>query len=309
MTLDQVTKGVKRDPMDWNSSTDAADAYIAGIQPVGGAGDHSGDESSETKGETTSAETMIPASPGKGEAMRTFLARGGGLNALGQYRSGPMKGMTVGQAQSLFESKWSGASGAVKDKYARRAGDPKQVLSPWEREQQGIDRKEPASAMYARQKQSRKAFYSRVNGSRPAPPASRETVPAQSYENRNAIPDVIQRPSQSVPAMLSRPTDSEVVSASRPAWRGPSGNVGASTPAKSVTPGGQPLSPLAQGEIAKRKAAVGGTPTGRMAISDKDAATASRGTGTRVNPITGLPFGHMPGDSLPVGADPAMLNR
>lgn len=69
-------------------------------------------------------------------AMQTYLARGGGLvknrKGVEVYADGPMKGMTQAQAEADFENKWAGASGAIKDKYSRKAG-PDGVLSPSEK--------------------------------------------------------------------------------------------------------------------------------------------------------------------------------
>ncbi|TXH18311.1 MAG: hypothetical protein E6R03_02475 [Hyphomicrobiaceae bacterium] len=114
-------------------------------------------------------EAVQPEGRGRAEAMRTFLARGGGLTKLGRYRSGPMKGKTVQEATTMFENRWAGASGEVKDKYAARARD---ILSPSEKREAGIGTPAPpktAAKMYADQKASRMAYYSKINGVQPTP--------------------------------------------------------------------------------------------------------------------------------------------
>jgi hypothetical protein len=79
-----------------------------------------------------------PEGRGRAMALTTYLSRGGGLvknrKGVEVYADGPMRGMTQAQAEADFENKWAGASGAVKDKYSRKAG-PDGVLSPSEKEQ------------------------------------------------------------------------------------------------------------------------------------------------------------------------------
>lgn len=84
------------------------------------------------------AETIIPEGRGRAEAMRTFLATGGERVSRGgsrypgyRYTQGALKGMTQEQAEAEFENRWAGASGEIKDKYARMAS-PEGVLSPSE---------------------------------------------------------------------------------------------------------------------------------------------------------------------------------
>lgn len=84
------------------------------------------------------SETVIPEGRGKAEAMRTFLATGGGTVLRGsernpqfRYQKGVLKGKTYDEAMSNFENRWQGASGSIKDKYARM-GDAEGVLSPSE---------------------------------------------------------------------------------------------------------------------------------------------------------------------------------
>ncbi len=83
-------------------------------------------------------ETVVPEGRGKAEAARTFLATGGGLRSRGgtrqsgfRYTKGILKGKTKEEAQSMFEDRWAGASGAIKDKYAKR-GSNAGVLAPSE---------------------------------------------------------------------------------------------------------------------------------------------------------------------------------
>lgn len=83
-------------------------------------------------------ETVVPEGRGKAMALQSFLAQGGGRSSYGGkknaqflFQSGPMKGMTEDQAVSLFETKWAGASGTIKDKYARMGGN-EGTLSPSE---------------------------------------------------------------------------------------------------------------------------------------------------------------------------------
>jgi hypothetical protein len=92
-------------------------------------------------------ETLIPEGRGKAEAMRTYLARGGGLTRRGGiYRSGPLKGMTQAQAEVDFENKWQTVDGRVKDKYANRANN---VLAPSERKIAGVTPSAPSKSLHA----------------------------------------------------------------------------------------------------------------------------------------------------------------
>lgn len=77
----------------------------------------------------------VPEGRGRAEAMRTFLAQGGGLDRSGRYRKGPMRGKTVQEATTMFEDRWAGASDGIKDKYAARARD---ILAPSEKREAGV---------------------------------------------------------------------------------------------------------------------------------------------------------------------------
>lgn len=103
-----------------------------------------------------------------------------------------------------------------------------------------------------------------------------------------AAPPAVARPSPQVPSMVYDP-------AAAAAYAGPT------VPSK--------LSPLAQGELAKRKAAVGGTPAGKAVLNVGDTTIAASKTGGSVNRLTGLPVGWQPGDALPGGADAGMAER
>lgn len=98
-------------------------------------------------------ETLIPEGRGKAEAMRTYLARGGGLGKDGKYRSGPMKGKTQAQAEIEFENHWQTVGSGVKDKYAARANN---VLAPSEKSAMGLT---PAPKTAADIQRSRMASY------------------------------------------------------------------------------------------------------------------------------------------------------
>ncbi len=132
---------------------------------------------------------LVPEARGKAAAFDRWLALGGGnpqrMGRGGKFPSGPMKGLTYDQAKQKFESMWAGASGAIKDKYARRsAGD----LAPSERP--AVMPPLPADAMKASQKTNRMGFYKRI-GMAPA------TVATPAYDkDRNGVPDMIQRPAE-----------------------------------------------------------------------------------------------------------------
>lgn len=69
------------------------------------------------------------------------------------------------------------------------------------------------------------------------------------------------------------------------------------------------LSPIGVKEWNARNAAVSAAPDGSRVIGDNEAGAMQAATGRRINTITGLPFGHLPGDALPAGADAAMKER
>lgn len=82
--------------------------------------------------------TVVPEARAKAEAMRTFLATGGGLVSRGssrnpqfRYQKGKLKGLTEDEGKSLFEDIWAAASGPQKDEYAKMAG-PEGTLAPSE---------------------------------------------------------------------------------------------------------------------------------------------------------------------------------
>jgi hypothetical protein len=50
-------------------------------------------------------------------------------------------------------------------------------------------------------------------------------------------------------------------------------------------------------------------PDGRRVMGDGEAGAVGKATGVRVNPLTGLPFGHRVGEALPAGSDESMLAR
>ena len=65
---------------------------------------------------------IVPEARGKAEAMRTWLAQGGGLTRSGHFKSGPMRGKTMDQAGVEFERMWASVDGRVQDKYAAMQG-------------------------------------------------------------------------------------------------------------------------------------------------------------------------------------------
>ena len=241
-------------------------------------------------------ETLIPEGRAKAEAMRTYLARGGGLSrARGVYHSGPMRGKTQAQAEMMFEDHWQRVGSGVKEKYAKRANN---VLAPSERLIAGLNPVGSQTEITPVSVQKRQTQLGDKDG--------------------NGIPDMIQR----IPGV--NPSTGTASPAIRPQFSGRS-TTGASPSAMPVSPTPAPimptnsahnaggvradLSPLAQREMQKRKSAVDSAPTGRPVMSDADAAAASTATGGRVSVLTGLPMGFAPGDALPVGASPEMVKR
>lgn len=140
-----------------------------------------------------------PEGRGRAEAMRTFLARGGGLTRLGRYRHGPMKGKTVQQATSMFEDSWSKASGDVKDKYATRSRD---VLAPSEKKAARIGTPAPPPTAKdmspaAVQKRRMASYGYEFDKNGVAVPINRpnKTVATPAYDNDSSgVPDMLQRP-------------------------------------------------------------------------------------------------------------------
>ena len=72
-----------------------------------------------------------------------------------------------------------------------------------------------------------------------------------------------------------------------------------STPSPAISPT-PPLPSTAGREIAF---------DGRRNLGDDEAAAAGKAIGTKVNPATGLPFGYLPGNAIPAGADQGMKDR
>ena len=266
-------------------------------------------------------ETVVPEGRGKAEAARTFLATGGGLRSRGgtrqsgfRYTKGVLKGKTKEEAQSMFEDRWAGASGAIKDKYAKR-GSNAGVLAPSEMEEVGTGHEGPKPGveygtiagvtkpgnapatkattaitttasttgaaqrpmgaqesrmkLYADQRASRMAYYAPAPKTQPqakrsalpasmtpgssfvGPPRPRMIptgIPGQSRQAYGPLSPEVMEVLSRKPGM-SRPGDTPLVDAHKPDASG--------------------LNPLAQREIAKRKAAVAETPTGRAVMRER----------------------------------------
>lgn len=274
-----------------------------------------------------------PEGRGKAEAARAFLAQGGGktgdvgtrtkgrsaglplgykrtrggqvtykgrvvkgdIAAPGQrFLTGPMRGMTQNEAESAFEKKWAGASDAVKNKYAAKAGMDG-VLAPSEKAQYEKAQYQPkiagttptpapaqatpaakAPAPVAGQAPAPSSPIASKVVAPPAPAAAAGTASAAPPAMPYTLPDARRDDEARIKSMTS---GTEV--AATPAT--------AAMPEKPVTPG---LSPLAQREIAKRQAAVDATPTGRIINPAPPAG---------INRLTGLPMGYQPGDKQEVG--------
>ena len=301
-------------------------------------------------------ETVVPEGRGKAEAARTFLATGGGLRSRGgtrqsgfRYTKGILKGKTKEEAQSMFEDRWAGASGAIKDKYAKR-GSNAGVLAPSEMAEMkpqagveygtisGVSKPGPAPAtkattaitttttstdaaqrpmgaqesrmkLYADQRASRMAYHAPAPQTQPQ--AKRSALPASMTPRSSfvgpprprMIPTGIPGQSRQAYGPLS-PEVMEVLSR-KPGMPRPG-----STPLVDAhKPDATGLNPLAQREIAKRKAAVAETPTGRAVMRDDVAMAEGVVAGRSVNRLTGLPFGFQPGDQLPNSADGKMQRR
>lgn len=238
---------------------------------------------------------ILPEGRGKAEAMRTFLAGGGGLTGMGYYRQGRLKGKTQQQAEEEFERLWSGADGAVKDKYANRAMD---ALAPSERARLDAGEKKRQGM--------------------PLPNRPGQSVP--SAEGRlSGLPMTTALPERSGRDAGGR---AGAALGSAPA-AGPKMPL-PSTMATSVGPSG--MGPKAESDsdysaIADQRRATGypaetrSIPfTGVDVTRSQDSGHGSNPTPTgatpgaspRINRLTGLPIGYRPGDALPAGASPAM---
>lgn len=251
------------------------------------------------------ADTMIPEGHGKAEAMRTYLSRGGGLTKLGRYRSGPMKGMTVQQAQTAFEQHWATVGNDVKEKYA---GIARNSLAPSEDPNAG--KTESSAEMQKRQRDNRMGYYQRTGqAGETIPRPAQTTAPAASAGGSTPAP---------APSPTSQPAGSGIPGAARRGGASPSGIAGRQTTGASPSAGitipsqspsiPRPSSPapssgpgsLAEREMQRRKDAINAAPTGAPVVSNP---------GKGINRLTGLPFGYQAGDKLPDGADPAMQKR
>lgn len=121
------------------------------------------------------SDTKVPYAAGKAAALATYLARGGNIRKReegrgrvplnGRFDSGPMKGKTVEQATEAFEQLWAGASGAVKDKYAKRE-TAESSLSPSEKKAMGKDYK-PQTARETAKTQPQQETTVQSNSSKP----------------------------------------------------------------------------------------------------------------------------------------------
>jgi hypothetical protein len=219
-------------------------------------------------------ETVIPEAQGKAAALSSYLAQGGTpFRNSGRFKKGPMKGKNVDEATADFERKWAASPDALKQKYADRSSGRTTDLAPSERK--GFETAPVSSGVKIT-----------------APKTALTPAPRAPMQTPGVSATVQGPPSPATQTALARRTQPPATPLT-PAYSGPRTG----------------LSPLAQGELAKREAAVTATPTGKPVMSEAAAANESVATGGRVNSLTGLPMGYQPGDTLPNGADAAMATR
>lgn len=301
------------------------------------------------------ADTIIPIAAGKAAAVSTYLARGGDRVSKGgskrpgyRYNQGPMKGKTIEQATQDANRLWDGASSAVKEKYARRAGSgalaPSEVAAGYSGP---TSQPSPTAAQPRPRPAKATTVGTSTDGSSPEPKvgqssgffdkdaADRDEQYRTADNGDGALAAAVAKEAARKEAEARgkpiaaayEPKNGDAVSVKDKALgeKAPIVNVKDASPSApreaqpmaesdfppstNVTSEGKPVSALAAGELQRRRAAVVATPDGHRVIGDVDASKASGAIGSRVSPTTGLPSGYMPGDALPTGADQAMKDR
>jgi hypothetical protein len=213
-----------------------------------------------------------PEAAGFALAQDRLLAQGGPMKKpkrgmIGEtFTKGALKGKTIDQANMMARQKWSQSSPQLRDGYANSAR--RGMMSP--------------SELAAEAKRQREEEMMRGRSMMPAAaPAPAKTTPALTKPAPNPVAAPAPAPSgpQNVaitpPSPLQRPTIPAAPTAPAPA-----------------------LSPMAQAELDKRRAAAAATPTGQPVVSNP---------GQGINRLTGLPFGYQPGDVIQ--GDSAMQGR
>lgn len=190
------------------------------------------------------------------------------------YREGWAKNLTQGQTEGEMERRWNALPPEQKNQWASRGGvgsfAPSEV------------------AGYA----SQMGMVPGATASKPVAPAVNTNMPLD--DRARANPQVAAAYAAKRAAVPSnRPAAPVVPGSVRPA----------------INTEGKVAGPLAQAEQARRTGALNAAPNGRPVISDEAARTAATATGQRVNPVTGMPFGYLPGDALPAAADSGMKQR
>lgn len=288
----------------------------------------------------TGIETQVAG--GKAEAMAAFLASGGERKIFkksgreGAFTKGALKGKTIEEAKQMFEQRWSTASPAIKDKYAKRAGDA--AFAPSELVQIGKLKPAPtneslnaalpgetSAQVYARQRAERmkQAGENPAAASKTAAEAKRqrddEMAKASAAMTAKGAADASAPAISPAPSPTPAPasTPEQVGAEARRLMSGEAAPASPAMPAKGTPTFSSPtpspaspsgMSPLAQREFNRRSTAAAATPTGVPVISQGEADAYKGPKMGSVNRLTGLPMGFQPGDKID-GADPAMQAR
>ena len=142
----------------------------------------------------------VPENRAKAAAFDRWMAQGGrpGRKS-GKFLTGPQKGMTYDQAKQRFEGMWGSAPDALKEKYAKRAGDETQMAPS----QRPVAEKVDMSPL-AVQKRRMAAYGHEFDANGRAVPIGQKTAARPAYDkDGNGIPDMIQRPATVNPAATS----------------------------------------------------------------------------------------------------------
>lgn len=275
-----------------------------------------------------------PEAAGFALAQDRLLAQGGPMKKpkrgmIGEtFTKGPLKGKTIDQANMMARQKWSQSSPQLRDGYANSAR--KGMMSPTEQAEDARRQREATSRsqstrgpltrpttnaslnaalpgetgpqMYARQRNERTA----KPPATPQSPLTRPTGAATNDENARAqamLNEALENDKYAT-ASVGNYTSMEAAigkqKASTPAGSQPAAP---QSPLQrptipSAAPAPAALSPMAQAELDKRRAAASAAPTGQPVVSNP---------GQGINRLTGLPFGYQPGDA--VQGDAAMKGR
>lgn len=145
----------------------------------------------------------VPENRAKAAAFDRWMAQGKGnpqkMKRGGKFPAGPMKGLTYDEAKQRFEGMWGSAPDALKEKYAKRAGNETQMAPSQRPAPEKVD-----MSPLAVQKRRMAAYGHEFDANGRAVPIGQKTSAKPAYDkDRNGVPDMIQRPATVNPAATS----------------------------------------------------------------------------------------------------------